>query len=147
MTNCVPSAPKNKIVLDLISKTAYTFKRMSAVFLCCMHAMIIHAFNDCILNIYLFSIGKYIVYLETPYFIFVKDSLSYIILLGLHFALCVTKSTIPFSILEWIILVFFAGRIVNEISQFLLTKEERMILQKGDESRSWVKKQLRKYLR
>ena len=55
--------------------------------------------------------------LETPYFKFVRDTLSYIVLLVLHFALCLSPSTISFSGLEWAILVFFIGRFLVERKQ------------------------------
>lgn len=65
-----------------------------------------------------FIAESYREYFTTPYFIFVRDTLSYLTLLGLHFALCVSPSGIPFSGLEWVILVFFMGRILMESKQF-----------------------------
>ena len=56
---------------------------------------------------------------------FFRDTLSYLVLLGFHFALCLETSSIPFSGLEWAILVFFLGRILNEIKQFLDVKVKR----------------------
>ena len=56
---------------------------------------------------------------------FLRDTLSYLVLLGFHFALCLETSSIPFSGLEWAILVFFLGRILNEIKQFLDVKVKR----------------------
>ena len=64
-------------------------------------------------------------YFTTPYFIFVRDTLSYLTLLGLHFALCLTPSVLPFSGLEWVILVFFVGRILMESKQFRNVKIDR----------------------
>ncbi|KAJ7393952.1 hypothetical protein OS493_003621 [Desmophyllum pertusum] len=61
---------------------------------------------------------NYLEYFTTPYFIFFRDTLSYLTLLGLHFALCLAPSSIPFSGLEWAILVFFMGRILMESKQF-----------------------------
>lgn len=55
--------------------------------------------------------------LETPYFKFLRDTLSFTVLLGLHFALCLAPSSIPFSGLEWAILVFFIGRYLVEREQ------------------------------
>lgn len=52
-----------------------------------------------------------------PYFIFVRDTLSYLALLGLHLALCVEPSQLEFSVLEWTILVFLFGRLLVEIKQ------------------------------
>jgi len=59
----------------------------------------------------------YQISLDTPYFKFVRDSLSFVVLLGLHFALCLAPSNIPFSGLEWAILVFFIGRYLVEREQ------------------------------
>ncbi|KAJ7358638.1 hypothetical protein OS493_022070 [Desmophyllum pertusum] len=59
----------------------------------------------------------YLIYLETPYFKFVRDTLSYIVLVVLHYALCLSPSTIAFSGLEWAILVFFIGRYLVEGKQ------------------------------
>lgn len=67
-----------------------------------------------------FSTGKYKKYKEyftVPYFIFVRDTLIYLALLGLHFAICFEPSQLPFSNLEWAILVFFLGRLFTEIKQ------------------------------
>ncbi|KAJ7393957.1 hypothetical protein OS493_003626 [Desmophyllum pertusum] len=76
---------------------------------------------------------NYLEYFTTPYFIFVRDTLSYLTLLGLHFALCLAPSSIPFSGLEWAILVFFMGRILMESKQFLnakIQKEEETVTKK-----------------
>lgn len=59
----------------------------------------------------------YQISLDTPYFKFVRDSLSFVVLLGLHFALCLEPSSVPFSGLEWAILVFFIGRYLVEREQ------------------------------
>lgn len=59
----------------------------------------------------------YPVYLETPYFTFLRDTLSYISLLVLHYALCLAPSSIEFSGLEWAILIFFIGRYLVERQQ------------------------------
>ena len=69
--------------------------------------------------------GSYVEYLATPYFIFVRDTLSYLTLLGLHLALCLSPSVIPFSGLEWVILVFFMGRILMESKQFRNVKVDQ----------------------
>ncbi|KAL9984405.1 hypothetical protein ACROYT_G006693 [Oculina patagonica] len=62
---------------------------------------------------------KYLDYFTTPYFIFFRDTLSYLTLLGLHFAICLSPSTVAFSRLEWVILIFFLGRILTEFDQFM----------------------------
>ena len=55
----------------------------------------------------------------TPYFIFVRDTLSYLALLGLHLFICLAPSTIAFSGVEWAIFLFFLGRIAMEGKQFI----------------------------
>ncbi|KAJ7379859.1 hypothetical protein OS493_012611 [Desmophyllum pertusum] len=62
-------------------------------------------------------VKMYLIYVETPYFKFVRDTLSYIVLVVLHYALCLSPSTIAFSGLEWAILVFFIGRYLVERKQ------------------------------
>ena len=57
-----------------------------------------------------------------PYFIFVRDSLSYLALLALHFFICLSPSRIRFSGAEWGIFIFFLGRIVMETKQLLRAK-------------------------
>lgn len=71
-----------------------------------------------------------------PYFIFVRDTLTYLVLLGLHFAICVEPSHLAFTGLEWATLVFFFGRLLTEIKQVADIKGTKMKL-----------KELRKYLR
>lgn len=68
---------------------------------------------------FIFFTEKYLDYFTTPYFIFFRDTLSYLTLLGLHFAICLSPSTLAFSRLEWVILVFFLGRVVTEFDQFM----------------------------
>lgn len=64
-------------------------------------------------------------YFTTPYFVFIRDTLSYMAMIGLHFALCLEASKIPFSGLEWAILFFFLGRILMESQQVLYVKVEQ----------------------
>ena len=79
-----------------------------------------------------FFTERYLDYFTAPYFIFFRDTLSYLTLLGLNFAICLSPSTVAFSRLEWVILVFFLGRIVTEFDQFMgATKAGR----KGRKSR------------
>ena len=68
---------------------------------------------------FIFFTEKYLDYFTTPYFIFFRDTLSYLTLLGLHFVICLSPSTLAFSRIEWVILVFFLGRIVTEFDQFM----------------------------
>ena len=65
----------------------------------------------------------YLACLETPYYKFLRDTLSYIIMLFLHYALCLSPSTIEFSGLEWTIFVFYVGRVVAELKQIYCIKE------------------------
>ncbi|XP_078372507.1 uncharacterized protein LOC144656151 isoform X5 [Oculina patagonica] len=67
---------------------------------------------------------SYLEYFTTPYFVFLRDTLSYLALLALHFALCLETSSIPFSGLEWAIFVFFMGRILMEFQQLLGGQEK-----------------------
>ena len=69
---------------------------------------------------------KYKDYFTTPYFIFFRDTLSYLSLLGLHFAICLSPSTITFSGLEWVILIFLLGRIFMEADQLISAKKDRV---------------------
>ena len=69
-------------------------------------------------KLFLFSTSEiYLLSLETPYFKFVRDTLSYIVLLVLHYALCLSPTTVTFSRLEWTILIFFIGRFLVERKQ------------------------------
>ena len=52
-----------------------------------------------------------------PYFIFVRDTISYLALLALHLAICLEPSQLSFSGLEWTILCFLVGRLLTEIRQ------------------------------
>ena len=79
----------------------------------------------CVLVLFCFSVVSYLEYFTTPYFVFIRDTLSYLALLGLHFALCLETSTISFSSLEWAILVFFLGRILMESRQLVDVKVQR----------------------
>ena len=65
----------------------------------------------------------YLEYLKTPYFIFVRDTLSYLALVGLHYAFCLSPSSLEFSGLEWSILIFFVGRSLVEYGQVMLIVE------------------------
>ena len=69
-----------------------------------------------------FYIDGYLEYFKTPYFIFVRDSLSYLPLLGLHFFICLSPSRISFSEAEWVIFIFFLGRILMETKQLVRAK-------------------------
>ena len=69
-----------------------------------------------------FSTGvhkTYRAYFKIPCFIFIRDIVSYLVLLALHLALSVEWSQLSFSTLEWAILVFFAGRFLIEMKQII----------------------------
>ena len=74
----------------------------------------------CLNNILLCSyvLDNYRDYFTTPYFVFIRDALSYLVLLGLHFTICLETSSISFTWIEWAILVFFMGRVLFECEQF-----------------------------
>ncbi|CAH3160768.1 unnamed protein product [Porites evermanni] len=65
----------------------------------------------------------YLAYLKSPYYKFFRDTLSYIIMLLLHYAICLSPTTVAFSGLEWTILVFYIGRFVAELKQILCIKK------------------------
>ena len=67
---------------------------------------------------YVFVLDRYYNYFTTPYFIFLRDAVSYLLLLGLHIIICLSPATVPFSALEWAILVFFIGRFLSEFKQY-----------------------------
>jgi len=60
---------------------------------------------------------KYKHFFRIPYFIFVRDTLSYLALLAMHLAICLHPSQISFSSLEWVMLLFLLGRFFNEVKQ------------------------------
>ncbi|CAH3137407.1 unnamed protein product, partial [Porites lobata] len=66
---------------------------------------------------FIYVAEKYLAYVTSPYFKFFRDTLSYTILLLLHYAICLSPSTIAFSGLEWTILVFYMGRFLVELKQ------------------------------
>ena len=68
---------------------------------------------------------KYLDFFTTPYFVFVRDTLSYLFLLGLHMSICLSPATISFSATEWVILVFFIGRFLSEVKQYNAGVEQR----------------------
>lgn len=71
----------------------------------------------------------YIRYFKTPYFIFVRDTISYLALLALHLAICLEPSQLSFSGLEWTILCFVVGRLFTKIRQI---KDIKLLKQKRD---------------
>ena len=61
-------------------------------------------------------------YFMTPHFIFVRDMVTYLALLGLHLAICLEPSQLSFSGLEWAILIFLFGRLLMELNQVICDK-------------------------
>ena len=59
-------------------------------------------------------------YFTTPYFLFFRDTLSSVLLLGLLFAICLMPSTVTICDLEWVVLLFILGRIVTEVGQVMV---------------------------
>ena len=77
------------------------------------------------LNFFTGAYDKYKDFFKIPYFIFVRDTLSYLALLAMHLAICVQPSQVSFSGLEWVILVFFLGRLLNEVKQIIDMRRTR----------------------
>ena len=65
----------------------------------------------------------YLAYVKTPYYKFARDTLSYLLLAGLHFVLCLEPVTREISVLEWIIFTFFIGRYLVERKQMRQQKD------------------------
>lgn len=84
---------------------------------------------------YYFLAGSYLKYFTIPYFIFVRDTFSFLVHLGLHFATCLAPSSISISRLEWAVCVFYMGRIVTEIKQISDTK----VLQSEESDKPGIK--------
>ncbi|XP_068761457.1 short transient receptor potential channel 4-like [Montipora capricornis] len=61
--------------------------------------------------------GTYKAYFTIPYFVFLRDMISYLALVALHIAICLESSQLPLSSLEWSISVFFCGRLLVEGKQ------------------------------
>lgn len=104
----------------------------------------------CVLLSFCLLTVLYLRFLTTPYFIFVRDSLSYLTLLVLHYALCLAPSSVALTGLEWSIFVFFMGRFLVEYRQIsLIVKRIKERRKSGhDETHSNVRfKALCSYIR
>ena len=77
-----------------------------------------------------YVLDNYRDYFTTPYFVFIRDALSYLVLLGLHFTICLETSSISFTWIEWAILVFFTGRVLFECEQFTNKKDKESVKNK-----------------
>ena len=103
-----------------------------------------------IIEFVIFLAGFYLKYLKTPYFIFVRDALSYLALVVLHYAFCLSPSSLAFSGLEWSIFIFFMGRSLVEYGQIRLTVnriKERRKTGKDETHSNVLKKALSGYIR
>ena len=78
-----------------------------------------------------YVLDNYRDYFTTPYFVFIRDALSYLVLLGLHFTICLESSSISFTWIEWVILVFFTGRVLFEREQFTNNKDKETVRNKA----------------
>ena len=78
-----------------------------------------------------YVLDNYRDYFTTPYFVFIRDALSYLILLGLHFTICLETSSISFTWIECVILVFFTGRVLFECEQFTNNKDKETVKNKA----------------
>jgi len=78
---------------------------------------------------------RYLEYFTTPYFIFFRDTLSYLFLLGLHIAICLSPSIVPFSAVEWVIAIFFVGRFLSEFKQYNSRKSSKRLEKRKSLSR------------
>lgn len=78
-------------------------------------------------------------YFTIPYFIFVRQTISYMTLLAFHFAICLERTEVSPSIVEGFIYVYLLGRLLAEIQQILDMMRS--------EDRKMKLKQLKNYLR
>ena len=93
-----------------------------------------------------YILDSYRDYFATPYFVFIRDALSYLVLLGLHFTICLETSSISFTWIEWAILVFFMGRALFEREQFTNHKDKETVKNKTRHCRRVRCNQSCKYL-
>ena len=56
-------------------------------------------------------------YFRIPYLVFLRDTMSSVALVGLHFWICLEPSQLAFSHLEWAIFLFLFGRLLLEVTQ------------------------------
>lgn len=66
--------------------------------------------------------AMYLGYLTTPFVIFLKDKISQVVFIALHFRMCVLPSSVSPRTEEFLILVFYIGLIFSEIQQYLTSK-------------------------
>ncbi|XP_068673221.1 uncharacterized protein [Montipora foliosa] len=81
----------------------------------------------------------YKAYFTIPYFVFLREMISYLALVALHIAICLESSQLSLSGLEWAISVFFCGLLLVEgkqIADIARSEDKKMRL-----------KELKTYLR
>lgn len=81
----------------------------------------------------LYSVKTMCLMYSSPYAKYARDTLSYIVLALLHYALCLSPSTIAFGRLEWAILIFFVGRCLVEGQQIFNIRKRIKRRRKKDE--------------
>lgn len=69
----------------------------------------------------------YLDYLTTPFVIFLKDKLSQVVFIALHFIMCVLGSSVAPRTEEYLILVFYIGSLLSEFQQYH-TSQSRVYL-------------------
>lgn len=67
----------------------------------------------------------YLNYLRTPFVISIKDRLSQVVHLGLHFRLCVLASSVSVRTEEWLTLIFYIGFMLSEYQQYRSSKSAK----------------------
>ena len=117
----------NKIIIvSIVVNKFFSFKKLLLLLLLLLWLSVLK-FNWKQINVLCcfcwFVCTVYLDCLKSPYYKFLRDTLSYFIMLSLHYALCLSPSTIAFSGLEWTILVFYVGRFVAELKQIFCIKQ------------------------
>ena len=75
----------------------------------------------------MFLADMYLNYLTTPFVIFLKDKLSQVVFIALHFRMCVLGSSVKPRTEEYFILVFYIGLLISEFQQYY-TSQSRVYL-------------------
>ncbi|XP_078359537.1 short transient receptor potential channel 5-like [Oculina patagonica] len=69
----------------------------------------------------------YLDYLTTPFVIFLKDKLSQVVFIALHFRMCILPSSVAPRTEEFLILIFYVGLLLSEFQQYH-TSQSRVYL-------------------
>lgn len=64
------------------------------------------------------SPDKYYAYFTMPFVKFVKDKISQLVFIVLHYRVCTLDSTVGPMVEEYLIFVFFCGMVLNEYQQY-----------------------------